>query len=394
MIDISQVRADTAGCESVVHFNNAGSSLPPRQVVDAVVEYLRLEEAMGGYEAHDHAAAQLDRVYGAAAELLNCRPGEIAFTANASDSWWRAFSSVALEPGDRVLLGHSEFQTNAFALMQAAARGVELSVVPNDSSGDIDLHGFAELLDERVKLVSLTHISMANGAVQPAAEVGALARSVGAIFLLDSCQAAGQLPLDVEELGCDFLAFTGRKFMRGPRGTGILYARESVMPRLGVTPFVDGRSAEWTGDFTYEYQPGAQRFEFGEQNFAGKAGLAVAIDYALELGIDAIQHRITDLASELRTALAELEDVVIHDEGTQHSGIVTFTVGGAACADVKAHLSSNRINVSAPGRRNAQLDLGTRGLDAVIRAGVHYFNTSDEIAQLVSAVSRFGDDRL
>ena len=387
MIDVARVRAETPGCESVVHFNNAGSSLPPRPVVDAVVDYLRLEESMGGYEAHDHAAEQLDRVYGAASDLLGCSPGEIAFTANASDSWWRAFSSIELEPGDRVLLGHSEFQTNAFGLMQAAGRGVELEIVPNDSSGEIDLDALDRLLDDRVKLVSLTHISMANGAIQPAAQVGAMARSAGAIFLLDSCQAAGQLPLDVDELGCDFLTFTGRKFVRGPRGTGILYSRESVIERLGETPFVDGRSAEWLDGMAYEYQPGARRFEFGEQNFAGKAGLAVAIDYALDIGIGTIRTCVAELADELREALAGLDGVAVHDEGTQRSGIVTFTVDGTTSAEVKSHLSANGFNVSAPGRRNAQLDLGVRGLDSIVRAGVHYFNTSAEVERLVAAVA-------
>jgi len=387
VIDIERVRADTPAVDSVVHFNNAGSSLPPRQVVDAVVGYLRLEQLMGGYEAQDQAAGQVDHVYAAAAELVGSSPGEIAFTANASDSWWRAFSSIDLKPGDRVLLGHSEFQANAFALMQAAERGVLLEVVPNDSSGVVDLESLERSLDSDVKLVCLTQISMSNGAIHPAEAVGALAGANGSIFLLDACQAAGQLPLDVERLRCDFLAFTGRKFVRGPRATGILYARDSVISRLGQTPFVDGRSAEWKGDMTYEYQPGALRFEFGEQNFAGKAGLGVAIDYALELGLDDIRSRVDELATALRNGLGQLPGVAVHDEGTVQSGIVTFTVAAQAAADVKVALGAAGINVSAPGRRNAQLDIGLRGIDAVVRAGVHYFNTADEIDRLLAAVA-------
>ncbi len=386
MIDIAQVRAETPGCAAVTHFNNAGSSLPPRPVVDAVVDYLRLEESMGGYEAAAHSEPQLDAVYPAAAQMLNCRSDEIAFTANASDSWWRAFSSIPLQPGDRVLLGHSEFQANAFGLLQAAERGVVLTVVPNDANGEIDLDAFDRLADERVKVVCLTQISMANGAIQPAAAVGERARALGAIYLLDACQAAGQLPLDVEELGCDFLAFTGRKFMRGPRGTGILYARESVMDQLGPPPFVDGRSADWTGPFTYELAPGARRFEFGEQNFAGKAGLGVAVEYAMSVGLDSVAARVGHLAGTLRQQLETVPGVEVHDEGRHQSGIVTFTVAGSTPSQIQRELASQRINVSAPGKRNAMLDLGGRGLEAVVRAGVHYFNTEEELQRLVGAV--------
>ncbi|MCP3973995.1 MAG: aminotransferase class V-fold PLP-dependent enzyme [bacterium] len=387
MIDVAQARADTLGCESVAHLNNAGSSLPPRQVVDAVVDYLRVEEMMGGYEAAAHAGAELDAVYSSAAHMLNCRPDEIAFTANASDSWWRAFSSIALQRGDRVLLGHSEFQSNAFGLLQAAERGVLLDVVPNTPTGEIDLEALDRRLNDDVKLVCLTQISMANGSIHPAAAVGERARSVGATYLLDACQAAGQLPLDVEELGCDFLAFTGRKFMRGPRGTGILYARESIHDRLHPSPFVDGRSAEWTSPMTYELQPDARRFEFGEQNFAGKIGLAVAIDYALSIGLEPIAARVGELAAELRRRLRYLPGVEVRDEGQHQSGIVTFTLDGHAPLEVQGELGRHGVNVSAPGRRNAQLDLGVRGLDAVVRAGIHYYNTEDEIQRLVAVVA-------
>jgi len=386
VIDIAKVRADTAGCEAVIHLNSAGSSLPPRQVVEAVVGHIRLEEQMGGYEAEAHAEAQLNRVYVAAAAMLNCTPEEIAFTGSASEAWWRAFSSIALQPGDRILFGHSAFQTNAFGLMQAAERGVIVEVVPNDDAGEIDLDQLDRMLDDRVKAICLTQISMSNGAIHPAAAVGARARAVGATFLLDSCQAAGQLPLDVEEIGCDFLVFTGRKFIRGPRGTGVLYARHSVIDRLGPSPFIDGRSAEWTGPDSYVFQPGARRFEFGEQNFAGKAGLGVALDYALGLGLEPIAERIGRLAGQLRGELSDLPGVVVHDQGRIKSGIVTFTVDHCGPDEVKRQLDLKGVNVSAPGRRNAQLDLGTRGLAAVVRAGVHYFNTKAEIAAVVAAV--------
>ena len=387
MFDIARIRAETSGCENAAHFNNSGSSLPPRVVVEAVIDHLLLEERMGGYEAEDYNHVALSRVYAASAELLGARPAEIAFTANASDSWWRAFASIPLEAGDRVLVGHSEFQSAGFGLLQARERGVIVDLVPNDEAGEIDLAALDSRLDDDVKAIVFTQISMSNGAIQPAAAVGQRAKAVGAIYLLDACQAAGQLPLDVDDLGCDFLTFTGRKFIRGPRGTGVLYARESVLDRLGQSPFLDGRSADWTTADTYEYQSGAHRFEFGEQNFAGKAGLGVAIEYALSIGLGTIRDRIVSLASQLRSQLREIEGVTVRDEGTQQSGIVTFTVEGRVPIDVRTALGRKQINVSSPPRRNAQFDLGGRNLDSVVRAGVHYFNTSAEIDRLIDAVA-------
>jgi len=391
MLDVTKVRADTAGCEHVAHLNSAGSSLPPRPVVDAVVDYLREEELRGGYETQAALADRLDVVYDATARLLNCEPEHIAFANNASDAWWRAFSSIPLGSGDRALIGRSEFQANAFGLLQARDRGVTIDVVPNDEMGDIDLEVLDSMLDEDVALIALTQISMSNGAVQPAAEVGKRARHAGIPFLLDACQAAGQLPLDVEELGCDFLVYTGRKFIRGPRGTGILYARPSIVDRLGPTPFVDARSAVWTGPDTYRFQPGSTRFEVGEFNYAGKVGLGVATEYALDIGIDAIAERVRLLATRLRSELAQIDGTMVRDEGRVRSGIVTFTVEGLEALAVQEALSLASVNVSAPARNNAQLDLGARGIEAVVRAGVHYFNTDEEIDRLLTVVSELSE---
>jgi selenocysteine lyase/cysteine desulfurase len=393
MLPLDKIRADTRGCEDVVHLNNAGSSLPSSGVVDAMVDYLRAEEVGGGYETQGARAEDLDDVYAASAEYLGCSTDEVAFTASASDSWWRAFASVPLAPGDRILVGSSEFQTNAFGWLQARDRGVIVDVVPNTEAGDLDLAAFDEMFDERVKLVSLTLISMSNGAVHPAAEVGTRLAGTDAIYLLDACQGAGQMPLPVAELGCDFLNYTGRKFMRGPRGTGILYARADTIDRLGPPIFVDGRSATWDETNTWQPESSAARFEFGEQNYAGKVGLAVATRYLLELGVDAVHERVTGLAELLRGELEAIEQVTVQDQGSVRSGIVTFTVDGGDLNDLQSHLHARGINVSAPGQANAQFDLGGRGIPQVIRAGVHYFNTEAELGRLCDETAAWAVQR-
>ena len=387
MIDIDRVRSESPACAHVIHLNNAGASLPPDVVTDAVVDYLRQEAAQGGYEVAAARASDLANFDAATAKYLGCTPQEVAFVTSASDGWWRAFSALDIGAGDRILVGRSEFQANAFGWLRAQDLGAEVTVIDNDVSGTIDLQQLSAELDERVKLVSLTMISMSNGAIHPAAEVGKVVADSSAFYLLDACQAAGQLPLDVDTLGCDALVYTGRKFMRGPRGTATLYVREASLDHLVRPVMLDGRSAIWHDDGSYGFAPGAKRFEFGEVPYAGRVGLGVATDYMVNLGIDAIASRIRHLSARLRSGLESIDGVRVLDEGDAKSGIVTFDADGLSCAHLQATLSKAGINVSAPGRGNAQLDLGARGIDAVIRAGVHYYNTDAELDRLLHVVS-------
>lgn len=393
-IDVERVRADVRGIDRITHLNSCGSSIPPDAVVDAQIAYLLAEQAMGGYEAAEAHGDALADFSSATAELLGCGEDEVSFQSGASEAWWRAFTAVPLEPGDRVLAGTSEFQASAFGLLQARGRGVIVEVIPNDPTGTIDLEALRAAIDGRVRLVCLTQISMSNGAVHPAADVGRICRDAGVTFLLDACQVAGQRPLDVDELGCDFLVYTGRKFMRGPRGTGVLYARRSTVDRLGPTPFVDGASARWVDESSWRHVPGAARFELGERNYAGQIGLATATRYALDVGLEAIRDRVTDLAGRLRRSLAGLDGVTVLDEGLDRSAIVTFDVAGSAPDDVAFELGTRGINVGAPGRHNAQWDIGRRGHEAVVRVGVHYFNTDDEVDRLLTAVAEIAGRRL
>ena len=384
-LNIGAVRADTPGCQHVIHFNNAGAALQPQPVVDAQLEYLASEAKIGGYETYDVFAADLDRFYGATAELLGCDPGEVAYTGGASESWWRAFSAIRLEPGDRVLVGRAEFVSGGIGLIQAADRGVVVEVIPDDEHGQTDLEALANIVDG-AKLVCLTYLPMSNGLINPASEVGHLAKAAGALYLLDACQAAGQLSLDVDDLQCDFLTATGRKFLRGPRGSGLLYVRQSIFDELLPPTFVDGRAGNWMSADRFELAPTAQRFEFGEAAYAAKRGLAVAIDYATSIGLGAIQMRIAMLAGLMRSHLSEIPGVVVRDMGQRLSGIVTFTVDGFEPTEVSARLRQAGINTSAPGANNSRYFMDHYRIPAVVRAAVHYYNNEDEVAKLVALV--------
>ncbi len=385
-VDVAKARADTPACEGVTHLNNAGSALPPQVVVDEVIDYLRLEATIGGYEAADRESDRLGRVYDAGARLLGCGPGELAFTTNASEAWWRAFTSVPLQAGDRILTDRAEYVSNAYGLLQAKARGVEVVVIPDDEHGQIDVDALRAEADERVRLVALTHVPTSSGLVNPAAAVGEVARSVGAFYLLDACQSAGQIPLDVDALHCDFLSLTGRKFLRGPRGTGLLYVRSTVLDSLAPPVFIDGHSADWTDVDTYRLQPDSGRFELFETNFAAKAGFGVAIDYALSVGLDAIRARVTDLADGLRHRLASIDDVTVHDHGRERCGIVTFSSARHDTAELTAAAKAAGINVSHAVPSPWQVEQGAQR-PTLVRASPHYYNTDDETDRLCTVIA-------
>lgn len=386
-IDIDAVRADTSATATLTHLNNAGASLPPDPVLNATIEYLQLEAQIGGYATADDQLDELDRFYRAGSALLGCDPGEIAFASGASEAWWRAFCSVRLEPGDSVLIGRSEFVANGIALAQAMHRGIDVVIIEDDEHGQIDLNAFAARLDDSVKLVCLTHVPMTSGLVNPAAEVGRLAKEAGAYYLVDACQSVGQMPVSVDDLQCDFLSFPGRKWIRGPRGSGLLYVRHSIMDDLEPPIFTDGRAADWVGPHEFNLQPTAQRYEFGEFSYAAKRGMGVAMDYAVGLGLDAIEARVSVLADRLRAELPQIAGVRVYDQGLRKCGIVTFTVDQHEPVEIVTGLRAMKINTAAPPARASLLDIGAKGIEAVVRASPHYYNTDSELDRFLEALA-------
>ncbi|HEX3721294.1 MAG TPA: aminotransferase class V-fold PLP-dependent enzyme [Nitrolancea sp.] len=392
-INVARVREDTPGCHEVVHLNNAGAALMPRQVLDATVEHLQLEAMIGGYEAADQAEPLIDATYDAVARLIGSAPDEIAVVENATRAFDMAFYAIPFKPGDRILTSVAEYASNVISYYQVAKKtGAVVEVVPNDESGQLSIDALRTMIDERVRLIALSHIPTNGGLVQPVEAIGKVAREAGVLFLLDACQSVGQLPIDVNAIGCDMLSATSRKFLRGPRGVGFLYVRKDLATQL-EPPLLDLQAATWTSIDSYEIRPDTRRFENWEANIAGKIGMGVAAEYALEIGVDAGWRRIQSLADSLRARIEVIPGGQVHDLGVNRCGIVSFTIAGHDPDTVMERLAEHRINVRTSTIFSTRFDMTARGVDHLVRASVHYYNTDDELDRMAAVLETMAKHR-
>lgn len=387
--DIEELRRQTPGSSHLLHFNNAGAALNPAAVTTAVLEHLQREQRVGAYEAAALAHASIEHFYTAFATHLNCQAEEIAWAENATHAWNTLLHAIPFKPGDRIVTGQSEYASNYLSLLHLAQRcQVHIDVVPNTDTGSLCLEALERALEGNVRLLALTHVPSQSGVVHPAAQAGAMARARGILYLLDACQSAGQLALDVEALGCDMLTGSGRKYLRGPRGTGFLYVRRGALEALQPA-WIDMHAARFLDAQHYALREDARRFENWECFVAGKIGLAVAVDYANALGMPWIEARVRTLAARLRERLREVPNITVLERGQDLCGIVTFSSGRETADALQQRLLARGINTSVVRVRNNPLDLGAQGLGDLNRASVHYYNTDAEIERFCEALRQY-----
>ncbi len=387
---IQQLRAETPGCAQRNHLNNAGASLPPMPVLQAMQQHLELEANIGGYEAADLRRAELDGFYHALAQMLHTQPRNIAFAGSATDAYARVLSAIPWQTGDAILTTNNDYVSNQIAFLALQKRfGVKLLRARDTAAGGVDVDDFEQLLQKhRPKLAAVTHVPTNSGLVQPVEAIGAICQANDTLYLVDACQSAGQMSLDVTRIGCDFLSATMRKFLRGPRGAGFLFVSDRALD-TGVEMLVpDMRSADWTGADTYTSAPTARRFEYWEMPSALVLGSKMAVDYALHLGLDWIETQVQQMAALSRTLLAELPGVRVLDEGEHLCGIVTAHAGHWDSATILAKLNRENINCRLSTLPVAQIDFPRKSVTWALRVSPHYYNTEAEIRQLVAVLQQ------
>jgi selenocysteine lyase/cysteine desulfurase len=381
-------RNETPGCKQRIHLNSAGASLMPKPVSDTIIEHITLESQIGGYEASDVREKEINKFYKSAGKLFNCKSENIAFTANATDSFSRAVSSIPFKEKDVILTSNEDYISNQITYLSFHKRfGVKIVRAKSNHKGGVDLDDFEKCIKQyNPKLIALTHIPTNSGLIQPVKEIGKICARYDSIYLLDACQSVGQTELNIDDLKCDFLSVTSRKFLRGPRGAGFLYISSKAL-NLGLEPlFIDMRGADWVADNIYVPRNGGMRFEDWEFAYALLLGTGAAIDYALPIGIDKIEKQVKYLAGYLRDQLQEIENVSTYDKGSDLGGLVTFHIKGLMPDFVKKELLKKNINSVTSLRNFAVIDYDEKGVDWTIRLSPHYFNTIEELDSCIEAI--------
>lgn len=384
---MQEIRADAPSLDRRIFLMSCGASIMPQPVVQAMHDYLDLEADVGGYAAADIEARRIADVHTSVARLLNAKDEEIALVENATVAWQKAFYSLPFKAGDVVLTVEAEYAANYVAYLQIKQRhGIDIRVVPSDETGQVDLDALEAMIDDKVKLISATWIPTNGGLANPAKEIGLIARRHGIPYLLDACQAVGQIPADVEELNCDFLAGTSRKFLRGPRGAGFLYVRKERLADLDPV-IIDHWGAPWMERDRYELRADARRFETWESNCGNRIGMGVAIDYALALGLDQIEARCQILSDRLRGGLRDISGVEVLDLGHRPRAIVSFRAEGMPAGEIVRQAATRDVIIGVTGKASTLIDAERRGLAEHVRAAPHYFNTVEEIDTTVEVVA-------
>lgn len=387
MLNVDLVRNDTPGVSVSTHLLACGSSLMPKCVIDAVVEHTQLEAQIGGYEAHARLSDQLDGVYTSVATHIGAKPHEIALMENATVAWCHAFYALPLKRGSRILTCEAEYAANYVAFLQRAKKDdLHIEIVPSDASGALDIEALRQTINDDVGLIAITWVPTNGGLINPAAEVGRVAKEYGIPYLLDACQAVGQLPVDVGVIGCDFLSATGRKYLRGPRGTGFLYISEKWLDSLEPV-MIDHFGAPWVERNRYELREDARRFETWENSYALRAGLGAAIEYAQGIGINEIADRVSFLANTTRTFLAEQAKIQLRDIGDKKCGIVSFSADHPDPRAIVSKLRDEGVAIGASSASSTRIDAEKRSLPTLLRIAPHYYNTETEIERAIERLS-------
>ena len=388
MLNIDALRNETPGVQNKIHFNNAGAALMPQPVLDVMHEHMNLEATIGGYEAADKVSHLIERVYVSIGKMLGAHKTEISLMENSTMAWNKAFFGIPFKEGDRILTCISEYGANFIGYLQIVKwKGVKVEIVPNTSSGIIDCNALRSMIDERVRLISITHVPTNNGLINPAVEVGKIANEHNILYILDACQSVGQIPLNVDKIGCDMLSAAGRKWLRGPRGAGFLYVRNSVVKSL-EPPMIDHFASRWIDPSKYQLKENNELFELWEKNYVAHLGQGAAVVYAQRIGLRNIEKRVRYLAVRLRDGLETIPGITVRDIGVKKCAIVTFDSIQKPSEEIVRMLHKEDINSSVTSEDSTLLDFRSRKLSPLVRLSPHYYNTDNEVDIVLDVIAK------
>lgn len=386
-VDFKKWRNRVKGIDTHIHFNHAGCSFPDQQVFTAIQSHLEKEQLIDGYALQFSPDSELDKVYGLIAELIHASPSEIAVTQSASDAIVKALFAIPFQAGDRMLTSPWEYGTNYLNYMYLRdIKGIHIDIVPLDARGNIDVEGSRKLIQSKTKLISITHVPTSSGSIAPIDYFGELASEFGILYMVDACQSIGQIPVDVRKIKCDILCATSRKYMRGPRGMGFLYIKESCLARL-KTPYINMMSAKWIAPDQYSLEHDIKLFDHWEKSFSILKGFEESVRLILEIGVENIWKRIQDLAEYFRASIERLEHYQCMDKGEHLCGIVTFKHDSISTEQVFETLAKAGINTSISYNWSSFTDLNEKQTESVNRASIHFVNTFEEIDKCVQILS-------
>jgi selenocysteine lyase/cysteine desulfurase len=393
-MELTHWRADTPGTAHRNHLNNAGAALMPRPVIDAITGHIDLEATIGGYEAADARATQIAAGYDTLGRLVGAGARNIAVVANATAGFVQALSSFDFAPGDVIVTSRCDYISNQIQYLSLQARlGVDVVHADDLPEGGVDpdavRRAFQQIGAHKCRLVAISWIPTNSGLVQDVEAVGRVCEEAGVPYLVDACQAVGQIPIDVERLRCDYLSATARKFLRGPRGVGFMFASDRALARGDHPLFVDMRGARWVAADRYELDPTARRYEDWEFPYALVLGQSAAAQYALDVGVDVAGARAWSLAARLRAGLEAIPRMRVQDRGAVRCAIVTASIDGGDARTLVRHLADHQINTVSTLREFAQLDFADKGVDTAVRYSPHYYNTEDEVDAAIDATAYF-----
>ncbi|WP_419870791.1 aminotransferase class V-fold PLP-dependent enzyme [Chryseobacterium sp. CT-SW4] len=387
-MDINRMRQETPGCLNKIFLNSAGGSLMPDSVVETMTRYLEQEKELGAYETAARNTQHINRFYEETAKLLNCNPSNIAFVTSSTDAYSKALSSIPFQKDDCIITTDDDYISNQLAFLSLQKReGVKVIRMKNLPDHELDLEDLDQLIKtHKPKLIAVTQIPTNSGLIQNVEGVGKICKQYDILYLVDACQSVGQLPVDAKAIGCDFLTATGRKFIRGPRGTGLLYVSDKVLQQDLVPLFLDTKGATWVQFDDYEIGTTAKRFEHWETSMVNLLGLTEAIRYANSVGLDYIEKYNKNLSSQLRKGLQD-KGLKVLDEGNHLGSIVTFCEKDGKIENAKKVLEENNVFFSLSNKQNALINFTHKNVDSAIRLSPHYFNTHEEMEQVVRLLS-------